>query len=463
MTQLQRQEEYPMRQYLAGLSYKRVARWCAGCAAAIAGCAAFDANSVQAEPLSSENPLYWHFDEIKTPDFQSKVILPPVSATIEGGAAEVAGYGVIIDLPAEVPIAFTQDDDPFGEPVKPAEPPKEEKKEGTEGEKKEGEPAADEPVEIVPLRPMVDPDTVKVYLGDGSIVTGKLTMQEITIATEFGELKIPVTKILSFTPGLDSLPKLNEKVAASIEALGSSDFKVRDAAQRELLALGVPVRSELARHTSGDNAERVKRVREVIAKLDEMAEDFEAKEQQSWARGDTIVTDEFTVVGKIGPQEFTFESKYGTLGVALADIRSLQREVGGGPSEIRKSLSVEGQYLATTSFKESKVKLQAGDKVTITAGGKIVMSPWGSNQSTGPDGNTRYGNMPLDGQNFAGGTLLAKVGSGKVFKVGSNHTFTADKAGELQFAIAIHPSYGRGEYSFPGQYDLKIKVNRTGE
>jgi hypothetical protein len=91
------------------------------------------------------------------------------------------------------------------------------------------------------------------------------------------------------------------------------------------------------------------------------------------------------------------------------------------------------------------------------------MSPWGSNQSTSPDGNTRFGNMPLDGQTFAGGTLLAKVGSGKVFKVGSNHSFTADKPGELQFAIAIHPSYGRGEYSFPGQYDLKIKVNRNGQ
>ncbi|RIK72708.1 MAG: hypothetical protein DCC68_26060 [Planctomycetota bacterium] len=355
------------------------------------------------------------------------------------------------------------DDDPFGEPVKPAEPPKEEeKKKEKPGENKEGE-STEEPVEIVPLRPMVDPDTVKVYLGDGSVVTGKLTMQEITVETEFGQLKIPVTKILSFTPGLDSLPKLNERVAEAIEALGSNDFKTRDAAQRELLAMGVPVRAELQRHTGGDNAERVKRVREVIAKLDEMADDFEAAPQQAWARGDTVVTDEFTVVGKIGPQEFTFESKYGTLGVALADIRSLQREVGGGPTEIRKSLAVEGQYLASMRYKESKIRLQAGDKVTISAGGKIVMTPWGSNSSTGPDGNTRYGNMSIDGQNFGGGTLLAKVGSGKVFKVGSNHSFTADKAGELQFAIAIHPSYGRGEYSFPGQYDLKIRVNRSGQ
>lgn len=417
-----------------------------------------------AAELSSADPLYWHFDEVKAPAAQASAEMRRLIESAE--AANSAPEAVLEVTPGTLPIAFLQDDDdPFGEPVKPAEPPKDEKKEGEkkEGEKKEGEPATEEPVEIVPLRPMVDPDTVKVYLGDGSVVTGKLTMQEITVDTEFGQLKIPVTKILSFTPGLDSLPKLNEQVSAAVEALGSNDFKTRDAAQRELLAMGVPVRAELQRHTSGDNAERVKRVREVIAKLDEMADDFEAAPQQAWARGDTVVTDEFTVVGKIGPQEFTFESKYGTLGVALADIRSLQREVGGGPTEIRKSLSVEGQYLATTNFKESKVKLQAGDKVTITAGGKIVMSPWGSNASTSPDGNTRYGNMQVDGQNFAGGALLAKVGGGKVFKVGSNHSFTADKAGELQFAIAIHPSYGRGEYSFPGQYDLKIKVNRSGQ
>lgn len=380
----------------------------------------------------------------------------PDAAVAEALAEDRAAIQVLI-------AAAQDDDDPFGEPVKPAEPTTEAKEgEKKEGEKKEGDPS-DEPIEITPLKPMVDPDTVKVYLGDGSIVTGKLTMQEITIATEFGELKIPVTKILSFTPGLDSLPKLSEQVKASVEALGSNDFKTRDAAQKELMAMGAPVRSELSRHLGDSNAERVKRVREVIAKLDEMAEDSEDGPKQGWARGDTIVTDEFTVIGKIGPQEFTFESKYGTLGVALADIRSLQREVTGGPTEIRKSLSVEGQYLATTSFKESKIKLQAGDKVTVTAGGKLTMTPWGNRSSVGPDGNTRYGNMSLDGQNFAGGTLVGKVGSGKVFKVGASHTFTADKAGELQFAVAVHPSYGRGEYSFPGQYDLKIKVSRAGQ
>jgi hypothetical protein len=288
-------------------------------------------------------------------------------------------------------------------------------------------------------------------------------MQEIVMDTEFGQLEIPVTKIVSFTPGLDSLPKLNDRVTAAIEALGSADFKTRDAAQKELLAMGVPVRAELTRHTDDSNAERVKRIREVVAKLDEMADDFEATPQRGWVRGDTIVTDEFTVVGKIVPQEFTFESKYGTLGVALADIRTLKREVGGGPTEIRKSLSVEGRHLATMTFKESSVRLQAGDKVTIAASGTITLTPWGSRTTVGPEGNTRYGNMPLDGQNFPGGALLAKVGSGKVFKVGTNHTFTADKAGELQFAIAIHPSYGRGEYSVPGQYELKVKVNREGQ
>jgi hypothetical protein len=378
---------------------------------------------------------------------------------------------VKLDLPLNVvedgpdAVAVLQvDDDPFGEPVKPSEPPSEKSDdEKKEPEKKEGEPSADDPIEITPLKPMVDPDTVKVYLGDGSIVTGKLTMQEIVMDTEFGQLKIPVTKILSFTPGLDSLPKLNEQVKAAVEALGSTDFKARDQAQRDLLAMGIPVRTELSRHLGDSNAERVKRIREVMTKLDEMAEEAESGPRQGWARGDTIVTDEFTVVGKIGPQEFTFESKYGTLGVALADIRTLQRETTGGPTEIRKNLSVEGQYLATTSFKESKIRLQAGDKVTISAGGKITMTPWGNRSSVGPDGNTRYGNMSIDGQNFAGGTLVGKVAGGKVFKVGSNHTFTADKAGELQFAVAVHPSYGGGQYAFPGQYDLKVRVSRAAQ
>lgn len=458
-------EDVEMRQQMSRL--KRIDRTlAAGVRLAVIAVIAirFGMPSVNAEPLTRHNPLYFHFDVVTgaaPAAAESDTI--PISAPGDTTGDAVAGYGVIEGVAFFV--VAQDDDDPFGEPVKPAEPPKDtpadDKKDGEEG--KDGEATDDEPIEIVPLKPVVDPDTVKVYLGDGSIVTGKLTMQEILMDTEFGQLKIPVTKILSFTPGLDSLPKLNDRVAEAIEALGSADFKARDAAQRELLAMGVPVRAELMRHLDDANAERVKRIREVVAKLDEMADDFEATPQKGWVRGDTIVTDEFTVVGKIVPQEFTFESKYGTLGVALADIRSLKREVGGGPTEIRKSLSLEGRYLATTGFKESKVRVQAGDKVTIAASGTITMSPWGSRSTVGPDGNTRYGNMPMDGQNFPGGALLAKVGGGKAFKVGSNHSFTADAAGELQFAIAIHPSYGRGEYSFPGQYELKVRVNREAQ
>lgn len=345
----------------------------------------------------------------------------------------------------------------------PNDPPGDEKK---GDEKKEGEGKTDDDtIEITPTKQIADPDTVKVYLADGSIVTGKLTMMDILMQTEFGELKIPVTKILSFTPGLDSTPNLGKQIAVSIEALGSADFKARDQAQKELLGMGAAVRTELSRHTADSNAERVRRIREVLTKLDEMAEESDDQHARSgWARGDTIVTDEFTVVGKIGPQEFTFESKYGNLAVALADIRTLKREVsGGGPTELRKSLAVEGTNLAPNTYKDSKIKLEAGDKVTITAGGKITMTPWGSRSTVGPEGNQRYGSMSLDGQTFAGGTLVAKVGSGKVVKVGASTTFTADKAGALQFGVTVHQSYSRGDYSFPGQYDLKIKVIRAGQ
>jgi hypothetical protein len=50
------------------------------------------------------------------------------------------------------------------------------------------------------------------------------------------------------------------------------------------------------------------------------------------------------------------------------------------------------------------------------------------------------------------------VGTSNVFKVGSKHQFTADKAGVLQFTIAIPGDYT--SYQFPGEYQVKIRVVR---
>ena len=84
------------------------------------------------------------------------------------------------------------------------------------------------------------------------------------------------------------------------------------------------------------------------------------------------------------------------------------------------------------------------------------MTPWGSDQMCGPDGNAQYGFYDQSAQIHAG-ALVARIGGrGAIFKVGSKHTFTAKAAGRLFFAIGMNPSYIN--YAYPGEYEVKVKV-----
>lgn len=371
--------------------------------------------------------------------------------TVKTEVAPPAPDAPIVDAPADAPA-----DAP------PAKTP--EKKETKDGDKTDE--AKTEETSTAPALPKPDPDVIRLHLGDGSVVAGKLVLDDLLIETEFGRLSVPVAKVRNFTPGLESNPELDKRVNELIEALGGADFKARETAQRALLAMGIAIRAELQRREADGNAERVRRIREILTKLSEMADEPEEgadpTARQAWIRGDTVETDEFTVVGKIVQQSFTMESKYGTLSVRIGDIKAARRELGiVEEQEIRKKLSVEGQYIAQTQFKDSKIRVQRGDKISITADGKIVMSPWGSASVTGPEGSTNYGTGSIGGQSFPGGTLVGRIGnSGKVFKVGTKAAVTADAEGSLMFGVVVHNSYARRGYTFPGNYDLSIRVDR---
>jgi hypothetical protein len=101
--------------------------------------------------------------------------------------------------------------------------------------------------------------------------------------------------------------------------------------------------------------------------------------------------------------------------------------------------------------------VQAGDKIIVRAEGNVIMSPWGSNAATGPDGAPNYGwYVP---NQIPGGSLVGRIGDkGQVFKVGRQSTFVAKTAGVLQLAIGVQAEYANEGYSYPGQYTVKLRV-----
>lgn len=307
---------------------------------------------------------------------------------------------------------------------------------------------------------------VRIHLMDKSIIAGELSIQQFEVKTEFGTLVVPVEKVVSITPGLDSHTKLSAKIDKLIADLGGADYKAREQAQKELLALGLPVRDIIAVHTDSDNAELKRRAGEIVQKLDEAAgdgsDDFDddTPKNKTWVRYDIVETPGFTIAGKISPAEFQVNSKYGPLKVGLNDISRTEREFTTKQAVVAR-LKVPGQKLVQRGMQTSKIRVQPGDTVSVSATGTIVMTPWGSSSMSSPDGAANYGSYSDgSGGTFFGGMLLARIGgSGSMIKIGSRAKFTAKKAGVLQFGIAMQSSYIGTNYYYPGEYKLRIKVD----
>ena len=363
-----------------------------------------------------------------------------------------------VQAAAVQPAAEQAADAPVPEQVPPADPKPDEPK-----------PAETDPVTPPPARQPVyqsvskiDPSMVKLHLMDGSIISGKLSIDILEVDTEFGSLKIPITSLKSFTPGLASHPQLVREMQSLIEDLGSSDFGQREAAQKTLIRIGLPSREYLQKRADDRDTERRTRIKALLEELDDLAndvgDDFTEEDttldRTAMVQRDTIETTEFTMIGQIVPQSFDVVSPYGPLNIKLSDVRKVIRDTGIKP-DIRKSFGVDGSHIVMKGAYDTKIRVERGDKITVEAEGNLTMTPWGNRAISTPDGAPNYGwYIPND---IPGGMLIARIGdNGEFFKVGARGTITATKSGILQFCIAMQADYAQN--AFPGKYNVKLLV-----
>lgn len=357
---------------------------------------------------------------------------------------------VIGSLLSEVASGQFGDVDPFGGPAFPVQ----------QDEAKPDDPVDEGPIiEIDRSGVDVPPNVMRLTLLDGSIITGELNQDSVTVSTDFGDLQVPIHRIRRLRPGLRSYPALRARVDGLIADLGAADFEDRETAQKALIAYGIKVQKILAATTDDGNAERKRRLDEIKKALESLIEENmmlgDEATDRPWEEFDVVETDAFNISGAIELDKLQISSRYGELSISMADLQMADRLFGGKDSTSR-GLVVDATNLVQRGFKSSQLRIERGDKITVVAEGQIVMSPWGSNQMANPDGNAYYGMY----QQFPGGSLLATIGggSGKEFLVGKRKTWIAESSGVLKFAISMQNDYSGGGYNFPGQYTLRIKV-----
>jgi hypothetical protein len=309
-------------------------------------------------------------------------------------------------------------------------------------------------------------DVARFYLMDGSIITGKPAVKELRIQTTYGTLAVPLGEIRAFSPGLDSHPEILARLEALIAKLSAASAVERDAAQADLVQMGLPIRAELQnRLREAADAELRTRLQAALDEIGQPDEDDAADPlRQEWQRQDLLQTPDFTIPGKVTPRQFDLTCTYGTLTINVADIRRMQRP-GQEREEQRKSLEVDATCKAPDSLKSTELRVEKGDIITLTAEGELSMRAWGGwgravgGDTITPDGSLNYGWYTAN--EIAHGTLVMRIGKdGPVLKAGSKQTVKADRAGVLMLGIGIAPQYA--SRTMPGQYSVKVSI-KAGE
>jgi len=323
-------------------------------------------------------------------------------------------------------------------------------------------PGTEAPPAIAPSpeKPKIAKKFVRFHMWDGSIVGGEVQLDSIPIRTEFGPLEVPIDEIKRFHPGLNSFPKLNSKIEKLVEELGDKNFDVREKASLALSAMGQQIHNELDRFKDGGSAERKKRLAKIRKTIDEeldsLAEDEFVDDplNRPLIRGDKIETPLFSIVGKIELEEFVLTSKFGELTVKLSDVKMADRTFGNVVEVTKKKCNIDGHAFFQKNTYSTQIRLNKGDKVSITADGVIQWTNWST--SSTPEGLSNQGKY----QNIQGGTLCARVGtSGAVIKIGSKGSFVAKKSGVLYLAIAMQDSYTKNSgYRWVGNYKARVEV-----
>jgi hypothetical protein len=301
-----------------------------------------------------------------------------------------------------------------------------------------------EPPKAAPARPAGPP--VEVRMADGSSVRMALTQPAIDIATKYGKLSVPAAEVRRIEFGFRYPDGMEAKVTDLVARLGDSNYKRREAAAAEILALREIAYPALKRATRSPDAETAARAAELVQKL----EDKLPPERLKLKDHDVVVAVDFTARGRIEARTLLGHTPYfGEVKLQVAEVRALRSTAFGGETTVHVDAA---RFLdaANTAWLETDVEVTGDTPLEIVASGQVSLYR-GGGYETGPKGHASY-----SGGTHPAGALLARVGtSGEIFVVGERYAGTPKGDGRLQLRMAPSPWPGQAQ----GNYKVVITPN----
>jgi hypothetical protein len=269
-----------------------------------------------------------------------------------------------------------------------------------------------------------EPAPHAVELRNGSTLVGRLEPSTWKVKTAFGELSVPVAEIRNVRFGRRAQAERLDLVEKALKDLGSENPDLRDHARAVIQREGAFAAESLRRAEKEDLAPEVRRIAGEILKEMDLAEDEILQDD------DQIDTTRFSLRGEVDLAAFKVHvAELGPLVVRRADVTRLR---SFAPDSSRR-ISVTGAQVWPNGWLDTKIKVEKGEPLRITATGTIFFPNWG--QACTPDGNPNMGAM----NNMMFGTLAGRIGDkGTLFRIGSNYANAAPASGTLQLIVNIN-------------------------
>ncbi len=280
---------------------------------------------------------------------------------------------------------------------------------------------------------------------DGTIIR-RITLQEdLEIQTKYGKLTIPVSDLRRIEFGLHIPEKTAQRIAGAMHQLGAKDFQNREAASKELRALGAPAYPALLEAAKGSDPEVARRAQEVLLYLRERV----AQEDLQIPTEDVIHTSNCVLSGRILSQVLKGKTMYfGELPMKLGDLRSIH-------TAFEAQLAINGttQAVDFDQWVDSGFRLDADTGLVIDGCGKVVLTHHEQGPIVSePDG---IGIQLFPGLGFQQpGTLIGRVGEkGEPFYIGKRYEGKPGRAGRLYLRVVPMP---KSPAAFTGSYKVTI-------
>jgi hypothetical protein len=268
---------------------------------------------------------------------------------------------------------------------------------------------------------------VSVSFHDGTVVRKATILDDVEIQTRFGKLSVPVRDIRRIEFGLHLSSETSRQLEEAVRQLGSDKYEQRQAASKQLVALGFRAWAALEAAVKDSDKEVATRAQ---AALEQIREET-PEEQLNLKPDDVIYTGDCVLTGRITtPVLKARADNFGEVQFKLADLRSLR---SAAVSKVEVTLDAAQHALQAGKWLDTGLVVEADSGLSFTASGQVDLAPQQAGQVvSGPEGFPNGGNV----NGHSVGMLLGRIGDkGEPFLVGKRLEGRTVQEGKLYLQI----------------------------